>query len=202
MGFGANEGKRQLRGVGTKQDDHAYKSLFYQFYNPLLLYGFTIAGRRQLVEDQIQDLFIWLYRHPEHYRGVRCMEAYLFTALKRKVLTAMKQENRLRERQLNYHRCQESEALSVEDRWVSNDGEEEKKNRLQHEIARLPPRMREVIYLRYYRCLGYEEIAGIMEVSTQVARNFASRALKKVRHSLPYLEWASIVALILTEIAF
>lgn len=171
-----------------RQAEAAYKELFHQFYNALLLYGCTLTDRRPLVEDQIQELFIWVYRNPASYREVRNIEAYLFTALKRKIVKALKKDGRQSERLSSYRDSREKVTRSTEAKWVDRDTEQQWMHWLQSELDQLPPRMREVIYLRYYRCLGYEEIADIMSVSAQVARNFAFRALKKVRRSRPTLD--------------
>jgi DNA-directed RNA polymerase specialized sigma24 family protein len=48
--------------------------------------------------------------------------------------------------------------------------------------------MKQIIYLRYYEGMAFDDIAEIMSIKPQVAQNFAYRALKKLRLALPLLE--------------
>jgi RNA polymerase sigma factor (sigma-70 family) len=61
--------------------------------------------------------------------------------------------------------------------------EEDKKKVLQliAALAKLPNRQREIIYLKYYLNLSYEEICDIMQIQYQVARNQISQAIKTLK---------------------
>jgi len=184
----------------SRKNEHSVKTafgqLFYEYYGSLILYGSTLTDRQPLVEDQVQELFIWLYRHPRRYHDIDNMEAYLFLSLKRNIIATLKREARGRKRGEDYSKLSKEPVKSSEELWVDDDDERKRAQRLADAVSRLPPRMREVIYLRYYRCLGYDEIATIMSVSTQVARNFAFRALKKMRQAIPHVEWILMLVLI------
>jgi RNA polymerase sigma factor (sigma-70 family) len=52
-------------------------------------------------------------------------------------------------------------------------------------VDRLPPRQRAVIYLRYRADLSYDQIAGVMGITANGARNDASAALASLRRRLP-----------------
>lgn len=169
-------------------NENAYKLLFHQYYNPLLLYGITITKHQHIVEDQIQEIFIWLYQHPQKCRSIQNLETYLFIALKKNILSSLRKETNLQNREREYTYDQNRESNGVEEKWIHSDSQKQQYHWLAKQIDQLPPRMREVVFLRYYQSLGFNEIAHIMSVTPQVAQNFALRALKKMRKSLPLLQ--------------
>ena len=50
-------------------------------------------------------------------------------------------------------------------------------------LNELPPRQREIIYLKYYHNLSIQEIADVFSISYQVVANHLYRALKKLRNN-------------------
>jgi RNA polymerase sigma factor (sigma-70 family) len=48
-------------------------------------------------------------------------------------------------------------------------------------VNQLPARQKEIIYLRIYKGLSYEEISQVMQLNYQVVRNLLSQALKSFR---------------------
>jgi len=50
-------------------------------------------------------------------------------------------------------------------------------------LADLTKKEREVVYLRFFMGLGYEEISQIMNVNYQVVMNYMHRAMKALREN-------------------
>ena len=48
-------------------------------------------------------------------------------------------------------------------------------------LNKLPPRQKEVLYLLFYQDMSYEDIATVMQMNYQSARNLVHRALKLLR---------------------
>jgi RNA polymerase sigma factor (sigma-70 family) len=57
-------------------------------------------------------------------------------------------------------------------------------NSLIHFIDQLPSHQKEVIYLRYYKDKSFHEIAQILGIKYQVARNFSYRGIKFLRNKI------------------
>lgn len=169
-------------------DERAYQRLFHQMYNPLLIYGKTMTPDQDIIEDQIQEVFIWLYNHPHQCRAIDNLESYLYLALKKNILLSLRRQTNQQNRERIFGKDQIQPTLCAEDQWVQSDTQQQQYQWLARQIDQLPPRMKEVVYLRYYQCLGFDEIAGIMSVSPQAARNFAFRAIKKIRQTFPQLQ--------------
>ena len=56
-----------------------------------------------------------------------------------------------------------------------------KKEKVLEAINQLPARQKEVIYLKIYKGLSYEEVSEIMQINYQVVRNLLCQALKTFR---------------------
>ncbi len=54
-------------------------------------------------------------------------------------------------------------------------------------MDKLSARQREIIYLRFYHNMSYEEISDVMQINYQVCRNLLSQAIKSLRKLLPSL---------------
>ena len=55
---------------------------------------------------------------------------------------------------------------------------------LHQTVESLPDYLREIVFLRYFQGLSYKEIGDIMQVNEQVARNYAQRAVKRLKEKL------------------
>ena len=62
---------------------------------------------------------------------------------------------------------------------------EEQRQQLKAGLSEVSDRQREVLFLRYYEGLTYEEISEVMDLQYQSIRNLVSRALKKLKARLP-----------------
>jgi RNA polymerase sigma-70 factor (ECF subfamily) len=51
-------------------------------------------------------------------------------------------------------------------------------------VNSLPGRQKEIIYLRIYQGLSYEEISEVMNINYQVARNLFHQSIKSLRQLL------------------
>jgi RNA polymerase sigma-70 factor (ECF subfamily) len=70
------------------------------------------------------------------------------------------------------------------------------------EIEQLPTRQQEVLYLKYFEGMDYEEISQIMSVNYQVVRNYAYRGLSRLRKRLQSANRLVINWLILMPLLF
>src|ERR1041384_8276845 len=73
-------------------DEKALEAIFLQFHKELFQYGFTIIRNRELVNDCIQDLFLELWQSRARLSQPASVKAYLFSALRYKVIRGLKKE--------------------------------------------------------------------------------------------------------------
>lgn len=156
------------------------------YYNPLLSYGLVITGQRELVKDAVQDLFLWLLTKPQRLKEISNIEAYLFTALRRNLKGNLKSRGVVRSlsEETDVIEAVDLQVPAVDNQFIARERQEHRRKILTKEIDALPDRLREALFLRYFTQLSYKEIAEVMAIKPQVAKNFVSRALLKLRNSL------------------
>lgn len=141
----------------------AYAFIYEKFYSSLYNYGYKFAQDRQLTEDCIQDMFIYILEHRESISETDSIKYYLFKALRSEIFKRAK-------RQLNHqglHREEEMDfklAFSYEASWMESRISQERTEQLLHELNQLPSRQKEAIFLRFYNELSFAEIADVMGI--------------------------------------
>jgi len=163
-----------------KGDQEAFGLLFKNNYPYLFQYGIKICPNAALLEDTIQDLFveIWRGRNAVPTLSVR---AYLLKALKYKLLKELARNNATA---LHDNMAEDGAfELGHEAFLVARQEDEERSKKVLQSLQQLSPRQKEIIYLKFYQNLSYEEVSVIMNINYQAARNLlyhAIKALKKV----------------------
>ena len=164
-------------------DRTALEILFRRHYEGLFQYGLKMCGRRAVTEDCIQDLFHKIWRHRNNLsEEVKGVKTYLWTALRRRLVTKLKNNRRYRKRVDNGRsKIYPAMKLSPEELIVKNEMAISKSKKLTHALDQLSPRQHEVLYLKFYEGMSYDEIEQIISISYQTARNHICEALKVLR---------------------
>jgi RNA polymerase sigma factor (sigma-70 family) len=71
-----------------------------------------------------------------------------------------------------------------EEKWIESEEESASQNKLNDALSHLSDRQREIIYMKYYQQMEYEEIGRIMGLNYQSARNLVTRALSVLRKEM------------------
>lgn len=150
--------------------------LFKRYYSLLYQYGNKICGNKIILEDAIQELFAELWQK-KSTQPIQSVKAYLLQALKYKLYKSFRNKKVV----LVEEDSNEQFELSHENFLISKEEDEEKLKKIIEAINQLPARQKEIIYLRIYKGLNYEEISEIMEINYQVVRNLLCQALKTFR---------------------
>ena len=177
-----------------KGDQQAFEELYYQQVNALYDFGQRMTRNTPLVEDCIQDLFSELWEKRGAVKPVVSVRSYLLVSLKRKII-----------RKLNVEQKNSTQSLSAVINSFSDfapDGHEnvaeEQLEYLHQAFTKLSSRQKEVIYLRFYNQLSYEEIADVMSVQVKAVYKLMARAIRMLR---TYSKVASFLALPLAILA-
>jgi RNA polymerase sigma factor (sigma-70 family) len=159
----------------------AFDSLFRHYYPILLQYGSKICPENDIINDCIQDLFIELWQSKTTTQ-VQSVNAYLIKALKYKLFRHFKKTS-------SVPRIDNTgESIAFE---ISHDNFIIKKEDNLHitkkiisAINQLPGRQKEIVYLKIYQNLSYEEISEVMNINYQVSRNLFYQSVKSLRQIL------------------
>lgn len=167
-------------------DREAFSAIFRKYYSPLFLYGSKIMQDQTALEDCIQELFLELWKSRSQVE-VKSVKAYLFKSLKYKIYRQLSQRRIHSEVFLKEDMVFE---LSHDSFMVHREEESERAKLLIKAFDKLSNRQKEVIYLKYYLGLSYDEVSEIMEINYQVARNLlylAIRSMKKMISMVKFL---------------
>ena len=163
-----------------KGDKEAFAALFRQHYETLIRYGSKFTNDTRLLEDNIHELFIEIWQS-RSATPVLSVKAYLLKSLKYKLLKVFRQNGRLiplaDDNDVSFEWSHEQFLIDQQDRI-------ERKQMVLNALGRLSNRQKEIIYLKYYQNLSYEEVSEIMNINYQVARNLLYQAIKSLKSLL------------------
>ncbi|MBS0026716.1 RNA polymerase sigma factor [Chitinophaga sp. 22321] len=165
-------------------DKQALFALYNNTYSHLLRFGLKLCGSDELVKDCITQLFLQLWNRHATLRPVTNVPAYLFTALKRQLLDQLAYQSKIH---AAIHRMTDQEAereLSYEEIIIQVQRDEELKQRLQQAMKTLTPRQIELVRLKFFEGLTYEQIASQTSQTVKTAYNTIYDAIKALRKLL------------------
>lgn len=167
--------------TSLKNDDRQALNEIYERYIDLLFsYGCKITGDQSLVEDCIQEVFITIWTKRERLKPTDSIKFYLFKALKRRIFRHLKKNSR----HDFQHDSGENGFLAMLKFEPSSPGlDEETLQRINETLEKLTARQKEIIFLRFYAQLGFQEIASVMELSTKAAYKLFARAITRLREN-------------------
>jgi RNA polymerase sigma factor (sigma-70 family) len=165
-------------------DETAFQKLMERFYGALVNYGSKYSKDKELVKDNIQELFIDLWTHRHRLSQPTSVKAYLLTSLRRRLLRSLSKPYFLSlTDQLSddfFHFEPSPELILIERESIVRQSQQ-----VARYLNELPRRQREIIYLKYYQNLDREEIAEVMGISQQSVSNLLQKALLALRRVVP-----------------
>ena len=171
-----------------KGDFVSLEKLYRIYFDRLRLYGvqFLPQENEHTIEDTIQELFIWIAKNTHRLAQINDLEVYLFSAFKKNRLYEQhRQKSKLLLKNKYLHQTETINNKvegSTETNYIAKETQKLTHQQVTHLMNQLSTAQREVIYLRHFADLNYKSIAQIMELNEQVVRNYAYRALQKLRN--------------------
>jgi len=162
-------------------DKESFRELFRKYYSSLYLYGYKITQDKELLEDCIQDLFTELWLSPSKTQ-VKSVKAYLLKSLQYKVLKGLQKRSKLL--LSDEDPSAPGFEISHDNMMILREDQQDNGNKIKSAMSQLSRRQQEIIYLRFFQNLSYEEISDVMDINYQVARNLLYQSIKALRKSL------------------
>lgn len=163
-------------------DKVAFGELYQRYVRVLYNYGYHFIANEELVQDAVQELFIDLWRLKATLADTTSVKFYLFRCLRRKIhLASGRKLADLADVDLY------ASLPSVEESIIQQEGTTLDLKKLQYHLTILPVRQYEVIRLRFFEESSWSDIATIMEIDEQSARNLLQRAVAKLRQSYGFI---------------
>lgn len=158
----------------------ALSDIYNQEFQYLYNYGNKIFRRSDLVEDCIHDLFVELWKRHSSLGPTDSIRRYLATALRRKVVSVLKKESRSQSTD-SFDQIPFDVELAIDEIIISQEISEEQSLKLKEAFDKLTAKQKEILYLRFYQGLDYDQIAEVLDMKYQSLRNAVSRAIKNLR---------------------
>lgn len=154
----------------------AVAALFRDHGLSLVRLAVVLTGDRATAEDVVQDAFLGFHRALPRLRDMDKALGYLRVS----VVNGCRSAHRARSRVQPWHAEPELPVVSAESAVLA----EQDRREVLAAVARLPVRAREILALRYYLDLPYQEIAVTLGVSRGTVSSTISRALATLSRDL------------------
>ncbi|MDX1770700.1 MAG: sigma-70 family RNA polymerase sigma factor [Planococcaceae bacterium] len=157
-----------------------FEDLIDQYSEELLRLAFTYVKNRQAAEDVVQDVFLRAFEKRDDFKGLSSYKTYLYRMTINRCYDHLRSwsfkniqiSNKIA---LIFHGDNSTETLAI----TKNE-----KFMLGKEILTLALKYREVLILYYYKDLNVDEIATILNCSTNTVKTRLKRAREKLKVKL------------------
>jgi RNA polymerase sigma-70 factor (ECF subfamily) len=155
----------------------AFERLVARYERPLMGFIGATVGDAAAAEDIFQETFVRVIRSIGDYRPQAGLATWIFTIARNLALDHLRRRKRRREVPLNVipmPRPGPEAALQAAER----------SDKLRDAMARLAPKKREVLALRFFANMGYEEMAGLLGAPEGTLKFRVHEALRELSASL------------------
>jgi len=161
-------------------DDKSYALLHHHLYPGLFTYAVKMVKDEDLADDLLQDLFINFWQKKLHIGVINNVRSYFYRATRSIVLNHLK-SSQIKESKLGAMPEPELE-FSTEDLILSQEFNAELTSLMAAALNKLPAKQREVIYMRFYQNMEYNQIAEITGTRYQSVINNVYRGIQVLRN--------------------
>lgn len=156
-------------------DEFAFVSLYNRYKGPIYAFCVKMLLDRAQAQDVMQESFLRVYENRERLHNAGSFKAWLFTIARNQCLNQLRRSHR----QVPLD-DQEEPAERLPDTPVSSLEKSERIELVSHFLAQLKPDYREVLILREYHNLSYEEIAAVTRSTLSAVKSRLFKARRKL----------------------
>ena len=183
--------------LGLKQcDKEMFLALYKKYYHTLLFIGLKEMKDAQLVKDTIQQLFLYLWEKRETIQEADNVKSYLVTSFLRKLTADWKKSTQSGSLQVVWNSYPEDPQPDPLEKLIRKDEQCHLFKLLMEHINELPNRQKELIVLKFYEGLTYEEIVQRTGLSHRTVYNKIHEGLKKLKLDMAATQYPRSAALL------
>lgn len=167
-------------------DKKAFAEIYERFVKVLYNYAYKLTHDPQISQDAVQELFVEIWDTRERLSATTSIRFYLYRALRRKIHRSYQNEWRADLNSLQDHEIPDTLLWpSIEEMTITEETFDANVKWLKSQLEQLSAREYEALQLRFYDGLEYDQIAEILQINDQSARNLITRAIQRLRRNLP-----------------
>lgn len=163
-------------------DKEAFDVIYNEHVDFLYSYGTKVTVDTELVEDAIQDLFLYLFSHRDHITTPHFIRYYLLKAFKRILLEKIRSERFYVSPDSNDHYTFDFSVAM--DETVEAELREKKLELIETLLGQLDSQKKEVLFLKFHSGLSYAEIAEIVGIKASSVKKLVYRTIFSFREIL------------------
>jgi len=163
--------------------ESAFATIYEKNAGLLYSYGLKIVSDNELVKDSIQDLFIELWDAKNRISKVRSIKAYLCKSLRRKLIASASKQRKTFDKSQDLEKLNTA-VFSSEVSLIEKQRFDEQRKMLNKELDGLTLKQKEIIHLKFYGRLNYNEIAEVMLLDKKATYNLMARTIKILKKCL------------------
>lgn len=162
----------------------SYAALHYQLYPGLFAYVRRMIKDEQIANDLLQDMFVKLWVKKDVIGEIVNVKAYFFTTARSITLNYIKRL-KTQDKYLEEAIFADVE-FSAEEIITERETNLSIKRTITSALDKLPLRQREIVYLRFYEDMDYNQIVEVTGIKYQSVINHIYRAVQTLREDFRY----------------
>ena len=179
--FGDSKATFSKEGCGFRLlcngDRNAFDQIYHTYWQKLFLYVVKVIRDKDAAEDIVQEIFVSLWQRRMEIANQSTLSGYLFTAARFKGINFIQDQlkkGKHVERLIDHF-------TSRQDTLNESIAAKELNTLIDHELEKLPSKMREVFVLSRKENLSHKEISEKLQISDKTVKKQINNALKHFR---------------------
>lgn len=161
-----------------RQGEHAaLEQLYMSYYNRLIGYGLKYCPDRNLLKDSINNTFLYIWEKRASLSEANHVGNYIFRSFQRQLEKDLKKSQGFEALGGDESLYCESDEMTL----IQDQDERIRVRTLKEAILKLPKRQRELILLRYYEGLSYDQISEKTGLSKRTVYNHIHTAIGSLK---------------------
>lgn len=179
--FAGNYADALLLRALRDDDEKALEHLFQQHYNRLYRSALKLHPDSELAKECIQHVFNDLWKYRKSLDEVESFEAYLKTALRRRVFRELERQQKKRSSEAQAFSESEISVPSWEEVLIEQQSQRDDRQKIRLLLEQLSPRQKEIVVLKYFEELSYPEIVARTGLQTDSVYKILHEALRRLK---------------------
>ena len=179
-------------------DWNAYMQLYNTHFKALNNYGYKFTRDVSLIEDTVHDLFVNLWAKRTQLGDPVSVKNYLYKSLRNLLFRKIEKQQRF----VNIDADEDypfNFEVSFDNVLIQDESEKALQKKIRDAVQSLPARQQEIVYLRFYEGLSYEEIADIMNLNISSTYKLLYKAIAKLQEKIKLADLLIVLCLLASK---
>lgn len=166
-------------------DRLAFDQIFNDHVEHLQAYGQSFTSDEYMIDDCLQEVFCRIWQKRGQLKTTDNIRYYLMAAFRKELFKVLKKNSKrhsligrlLPESSIDFN-------ATLETSFMEEDSRQEQMKALNQCFKKLSSRQKEIIYLKYYNGLSFDEVCQILELDKKSVYNALSKGMMILRKNM------------------